>query len=393
VRRAAVLLLALAAPLPAAGELLEFDPREVQAVLRHGPWPQPVLPDKSNRASGNPTAIALGERLFFDVRLSGDGTMACATCHLPARAWTDGRARAVGREPLARNTPTVLDAGLGRWFGWDGASDSLWSFSVRPIIDPRELASSPKEVAAAIRSDATLACLHEAAFGRAPDDERVLVDAAKALGAYLATLDSGRTPFDDFRDALAKGDKAAAARYPLAAQRGLKIFVGKGNCAVCHFGPGFTNGEFHDVGVPFFVAPGQVDAGRYEGVKRLQADAYNLMGKWSDDPSGAAATKTRHVASTQQDFGRFKTPSLRNVALTAPYMHNGSLATLPDVVRHYSEMNTERIHSHGEQLLRPLDLTPRERVDLVAFLESLTAADATARLALPSPLRECQISW
>ncbi|MCU0805833.1 MAG: c-type cytochrome, partial [Burkholderiales bacterium] len=198
-------------------------------------------------------------------------------------------------------------------------------------------------------------------------------------------LDSGRTPFDDFRDALAKGDKAAAARYPLAAQRGLKIFVGKGNCAVCHFGPGFTNGEFHDVGVPFFVAPGQVDAGRYEGVKRLASDPFSLTGKWNDDRTGAAATKTRHVASTQQDFGRFKTPSLRNVALTAPYMHNGSLATLPDVVRHYSEMNTERIHSHGEQLLRPLDLTPQESADLVAFLESLSAPDAT-RAPVPRPL-------
>ena len=383
-KRAVALAVALTAPLPAAGELLAFESREVQAVLRHGPWPQPVLPDRSNRAATDPAAIALGQRLFFDPRLSGDGTMACATCHLPARAWTDGRARAVGREPLARNTPTVLDAGLGRWFGWDGASDSLWAFATRPMLDPRELASSPKQVAAAIRSDATLACLHDAAFGRTADDERMLVDAAKALGAYLATVNSGRTPFDAFRDALAKADQSAAARYPVAAQRGLKIFVGKGNCAVCHFGPGFTNGEFHDVGVPFFVAPGQVDAGRYEGVKRLASDPFSLTGQWNDDRTGAAATKTTHVVSTQQDFGRFKTPSLRNVALTAPYMHNGSLATLADVVRHYSEINTERIHSHGEQLLRPLDLTPQESADLVAFLESLTA-DVPARPA-PAPL-------
>jgi cytochrome c peroxidase len=383
VSRAVALLLALAAPLAVAGELLEFDPREVQAILRHGPWPQPVLPDKSNRAAGNAAAAVLGQRLFFDARLSGDGTMSCATCHLPARAWTDGRERAMGRETLARNTPTVLDSGLGRWFGWDGASDSLWAFALRPLLDPRELASSPKQVAATIGSDVTLACLHGAAFGKAADDEKMLVDAAKALAAFLATLNSGRTPFDAFRDALAKGDRAAAARYPVAAQRGLKIFVGKGNCAVCHFGPAFTNGEFHDVGVPFFVAPGQVDGGRYEGVKRLQADPYSLLGRWNDDRTGAAATKTKHLASTQQDFGRFKTPSLRNVALTAPYMHNGRLATLRDVVRHYSEMNTERIHSHGEQLLRPLDLTPEESADLVAFLESLTAPAATL---VPAPV-------
>jgi cytochrome c peroxidase len=378
VRRAAPLALAFAASFAAANGLVEFDAREVQAILRHGPWPQPVLSDRSNRASGNAVAIPLGQRLFFERRLSGDGTMACATCHFPQRAWTDGRERAVGRETLTRNTPTLLDAGLGRWFGWDGGSDSLWAFSMRPLLDPRELASSPNQVGATIRSDPTLACLYGAAFGKPTDDEEVMVNAAKALGAYLATLRSGRTPFDDFRDALARGDRAVAARYPVAAQRGLKTFVGKGNCWVCHFGPGFTNGEFHDVGVPFFVAAGQVDAGRYDGVKRLQADPYNLLGKWNDDPIGVAATKTRHVTSTQQDFGRFKTPSLRNVALTAPYMHNGSLATLADVVRHYSEINPERIHSHGEQLLRPLGLTPGESADLVAFLETLTAPDATA---------------
>ena len=388
-RRAAALVLALAVPLAGASELLDFDPREVQAILRHGPWPQPVLPDRSNRASGNAAAIALGQRLFFEARLSSDGTMACATCHLPARAWTDGRERAAGREPLPRNTPTLLDAGLGRWFGWDGASDSLWSFSLRPILDSRELASSPKRVAMTIGADATLACLYETAFGKRGDDEQTLVDAAKALGAYVATLQSGTTPFDAFRDALAKGDRAAAARYPVAAQRGLKIFVGKGNCGVCHFGPGFTNGEFHDVGVPFFFAPGQVDAGRYEGVKRLQSDPFNLIGKWNDDPTGVAATKTMHVLSTQQDFGRFKTPSLRNVALTAPYMHNGRLATLADVVRHYSELNTERIHSHGEQLLRPLELTPAESADLVAFLESLTAPDAAAKPSPPRAVAGC----
>jgi cytochrome c peroxidase len=200
----------------------------------------------------------------------------------------------------------------------------------------------------------------------------VLVDASKAIAAFLETLDSGRTPFDEFRDALARGDRAAAARYPVAAQRGLRIFVGRGNCSFCHFGPAFTNGEFADVGIPYFVAPGRVDPGRHGGIQQLLADRFNLLGSHSDDASGAAASKTRHVALQHRNYGEFKVPGLRNVGRTAPYMHNGRLATLRDVVRHYSELDEERLHADGERILRPLKLTGQETEDLVAFLESLS---------------------
>jgi cytochrome c peroxidase len=241
-----------------------------------------------------------------------------------------------------------------------------------------------------VRSDAALDCRYRAAFGGAqPDDERVLVDAAKAIAAFVETRSSGRTPFDAFRDALARGDRAALARYPAPAQRGLKIFVGRGSCSVCHFGANFTNGEFHDVGVPFMVAPGRVDAGRHGGIKRLLADPYNLLGRHSDDRSQAAATKTRHVELQHANFGQFKTPSLRNVALTAPYMHDGRLATLRDVVRHYSELDLERLHTHGEQLLRPLRLSDRESDDLVAFLQSLSDPRATASPPPPPVVAGC----
>ncbi len=254
------------------------------------------------------------------------------------------------------------------------------------MLDPREMGASPALVAGAIRADTGLACLHDATFGAgatARDDTQVMVDASKSIAAFVATLGSGRTPFDDFRDALARGDRVAAARYPQAAQRGAKIFAGKGNCSVCHFGPSFTNGEFHEVGVPFMLGAGKVDPGRHGGIKRLQGDPFNLLGKYSDDASGASATKTRHVEMQHANFGQFKTPSLRNVALTAPYMHDGRLAGLRDVVRHYSELDMERIHVHGEQLLRPLKLTPGESADLVAFLESLSdprAGEAPERL-------------
>ena len=145
------------------------------------------------------------------------------------------------------------------------------------------MGASARHVAAAIRADAALSCLYAKAYRSAAtseaDDERVLVNVGKALAAYVERLGTGRTPFDELRDAIARGDRAAAGRYPDSARRGLRIFVGKGNCSLCHFGPAFTNGEFHDVGVPFFVSPGRVDTGRHEGIRRLQADRFNLLGR------------------------------------------------------------------------------------------------------------------
>lgn len=381
---AARLLVAAAVALVAScarAELLDFSPEEVQAILRHGPWPPPAPRDASNGASGRPEAIALGKILFFERRLSGSGSISCAHCHQPGKAWADGRALAVGLGELSRNAPTLWNTAFERWFGWDGGSDSLWSFAARPILHPQEMGASAQHVARTVRADRELACRYRAAFGAAQaSDERVLVNSAKAIAAFVETLVSGRTPFDEFRDALEHGDRTAAARYPIAAQRGLRIFVGKGRCGVCHLGPVFTHGEFADIGIRFFVRGG-VDPGRYAGIKRVLADPFNLLGVYSDDGEGRTAAKTRHLHLQPRNFGEFKVPGLRNVALTAPYMHNGSAATLADVVKHYSELDEDRLHSDGERILRPLRLTPGESADLVAFLESLTDPGATTYAA------------
>jgi len=382
-RGAFLLLLISIAPVHAAA-LPDLDDSEVKQLLQHGPWPGTVARDPSNAMSGNPPAIALGRRLFFDPRLSANGAIACATCHDPARGWSDGRARARGLAEGDRNTPTVLDAARHRWFSWDGRADSLWSQSLKPIVDPREMGASGAHVARVLRGDAAFACLHEKAFAQPPasDADRALVHTGKALAAFLETVRSGRTAFDAFRDALAEGNMAAAARYPEPARRGAKLFV-KHRCGVCHVGPSFTNGEFHDVGVPYALAGGRVDPGRAEGITKVRADRFNLLGPWSDDRSGTAAVKTRHVEASHASFGQFKTPSLRNLGHTAPYMHDGRYATLREAVRHYSELDMERIHTHGEQLLRPLKLTAGEIDDLVAFLASLTDP-AAARAPKPS---------
>jgi cytochrome c peroxidase len=374
---------------PPAAALLDLDDGEVRRLLQHGPWPVAAARDPSNAASGHPAAVVLGHRLFFDPRLSATGRVACVTCHLPARGWTDGRPRAVGLTAVDRNTPTLLDVALHRWFSWDGGSDSLWSQSLKPILDPREMGASGEHVAGLLRADPAYACLHAVVFGAAPtpDPERALVHAGKALAAYVETVRSGRTAFDDFRDALARGDGPAAARYPAAARRGARIFL-KSQCNVCHVGPAFTNGEFHDVGVPYALGGGRVDGGRAEGIKRVRGDRFNLLGRWSDDPTGTAAVKTRHVEGTHASFGQFKTPTLRNLGHTAPYMHDGRYATLRDVVRHYSELDMERIHVHGESLLRPLRLSPSESDELLAFLVSLTDPSAV-RAPVPPAASGC----
>lgn len=353
---------------------LEFTPAEKARILQHGPWPMAWSPDPSNRVSGKAEAIAFGRTLFFETRLSGNGRVSCATCHVPGLHFTDGKARGEGFATLDRNTPGLVNTRLNRWFGWDGAADSLWSQSLRPIVDKREMAASTTHVGRLVRADAELAGAYRRAFGEPPppDDDRVTVDAAKALAAYQETLVSGRTAFDEFRDALGNGDHEAMARYPVAARRGLKIFVGRGMCSVCHFGPNFTNGEFGDIGIPFFAAPGRVDPGRYDGIRKLEASRANLLGRYSDDPAQASATGTRHVSLEHRNWGEFRVPGLRDVAKTAPYMHNGHLATLRDVVRHYSELNEDRLHADGEKILRPLRLSPSEADDLLAFLESLS---------------------
>ena len=364
------MLSGIAAPAPA----LDFTAEEERRILRHGPWPPASQPDPSNRVSGKPAAIAFGRVLFFDPRLSLSGTVSCATCHPLDRAWTDGLPRSRGQRTVDRNALSLFNLRFNRWFGWDGAQDSLWAQNLRPLLDGREMGVGLGGAAGLVRSDRELTCGYRRAFGAAPgaDDARIFVDLGKALAAFLETQVSGRTPFDEFRDALARGDAAGQTRYPAAAKRGLRLFVGRGNCAFCHFGPAFTNGEFADAGVPHFVEPGRVDSGRHGGIQKLRQSPYTLLGRFNDDAGRSTAAKTRYVLLRQSNFGEFRVPGLRNVALTAPYMHAGSLATLADVAHHYSTLDEERLHAGGERILRRLDLSAREQADLVAFLETLT---------------------
>ena len=352
-----------------------FTDSEIKVILSHGPWPAPAQPDPSNRVSGQLDAIELGTRLFFDQRLSDNGAMSCSSCHVPERNWTDNLRRGAGKREVDRNTPTLMNLAASRWYGWDGAADSLWSQSLRPILDERELAATPRHVAQLVRNDEQLSCRYRKAFGAPPsptDDEAVLVGVGKALAAFEETLVSGRTPFDRFRDALARAERPPLGTYSEPAQRGLKIFIGKGGCTACHSGPNFTSGEFFSTGLSRFAPRGQQDPGRQAGIRQLLESRFNLLGPYNDDKTGASAARTRQASLEKVSLGEFKVPSLRNLILTAPYGRDGSVETLAEVVRHYADLDPVRLHAKDGGPAIPLKLTPQEQTELVVFLESLS---------------------
>ena len=372
---------------------VELTGTERSALLAHAPWPSSIVELQHSDGSkeiDERWAATLGQTLFFETRLSSDNTFSCASCHVPARWFSDGVPVAVGRVPLVRNTPTVVDAKFARWLGWGGEFDSVWSQTLRALTAPKEMNASHAHISALARNNGDYSCALERAFSVRVDtmaDEDLAVLVAKSLAAFQATLISGRSPFDEFLAGLRAGDSAAMAGYPADALAGAKLFVGRGRCNVCHFGPRFTHEEFAEIGIGYFTSTG-VDKGRYAGIDHLKANRYNLLGPFSDGPTSGRANLTRRVVKSPRNFGEFRVPSLRNVERTAPYMHNGSLATLEDVVSHYSELNVERLHATSNGLLQPLKLSATESKQLVEFLRSLTS-ELMSSPALPS-IAQCR---
>lgn len=348
-------------------------PSEITQTLRHGPWPQDTRTDPSNRFSGDPSAIALGQALFHDATLSESGELSCASCHQPDHDFTDGRSRGLGQALLKRNTQALWNMDQVRWFGWSGDTDSLWAQSITPLFHADEMAQSPQS----LYSQMLIHPMREqivALTGPLEDmsPEENAANIGKVFAAYLETLRSGQTSFDQFRDALAENDFAAAASYPDDAQRGLKLFLGEGRCSFCHSGPNFSNSEFHDAGVPYFLAEGGVDEGRHAGIIALQSSSFTLDGPYTDDPDKTGAWAVRNVRFNHANFGMFRVPSLRRVMHTAPYMHDGSLPDIAAVLDHYNTIDMERLHSDGEAILRPLNMPQDQLDDLAAFLATLS---------------------
>lgn len=356
---------------------LAYSAEERRHILSLGPWPPSTRRDASNRVSGQPLAIELGRRLFRDPRMSPIGYIACVTCHQPDRAFSDHKARAHGLADLPRNTPALANLSQQRWYGWGGGSDSLWMASIRPILDDREIAATPATIRLMFERQPELAACYRRVFGvsERQQPQRTLVNIGKALAAFQETLVTGRTPFDAFRDALARGDGVVAARYPAAAQRGLKLFVGAGGCVSCHQGPNFTDGSFHAGALAHNIIDAAVvkaadDAGRLDDVRGLLASPLNLLGLYNDDPRRrAGATRQLVAADTLRD--QYRTPSLRNVAVTAPYLRDGRAEHLHEALQHASPLSNVQVQ------------------DLAAFLATLTDADGARRPWSSTPLVVC----
>jgi cytochrome c peroxidase len=306
----------------------------VTAVVAAGsqPLPPPLGLDEYVPVPGNnpitPVKIRLGERLFFDARLSADGRVSCATCHDPTRAFTSGTRLAAGvfGRTGPRNVPTILNRGYGQTFFWDGRAATLEEQVLGPIQNRTEMGLSLSAFTARLQRSALYRREFAEAFGEPPS----ATTATRALATYVRAQRVADAPFDRYR----AGDGSALSAD---AARGLSLFRGRANCSSCHIGPNFTDEQFHNTGVSW----GSGDLGRFRVTRRTA------------------------------DRGRFKTPTLRQLRLTSPYMHDGSLDSLDAVVEFYDAGGNANQWLDAE--LHPLRLTPPEKRDLIAFLRSLSS--------------------
>lgn len=357
------------------------------AVLRSlwiGSLPE-LPPDPTNAVSDDPRAAELGHALFFDTGLSSSGAIACATCHRPELRFTDGMQKGRGVGQSKRNTRSIVSVAYSPWQYWDGRRDSQWAQALSPIEDPAEHGGSRHHAVRAVASGDQFRRQYEDLFGVLPDlDEPRNVDRAfsnigKAIAAYERLIMPGPSRFDRYVEAILSGDDEQNL-YAADEIAGLRLFIGKASCTQCHNGPLLTNHEFHNTGVLSF--PGEVpDKGRAAGVRQVLADPFNCRGEFSDSSEQVCA-ELEFARSGYEVLGAFRTPSLRNLEHTQPYMHKGQMFTLAEVLAHYNEAPLSMV---GHNEAKPLGLNAVELRQLETFLETLAAPLATDEKWLRSP--------
>jgi cytochrome c peroxidase len=300
------------------------------------------IPDDNSLSEGK---IALGKKLYFDPRLSADNTVSCATCHAPDKGFSDGRATSAGIRSQTgnRNSPTVINRLFSAEQFWDGRAATLEEQALGPIQNPIEMGHTLPGMISHLGGIAGYKDEFQKVFGTAEITPELV---AKAIASYERTVLAGNSPFDRYT----AGDKAAMSE---SAVRGMEIFNDKerGNCVTCHAGFNFTDESYHNLGV---------------GMDKPQAD----LGRHA-------------VTKAEADKGAFKTPTLRNVTQTGPYLHDGSEATLLGVVEFYDRGGVPNPQLSKE--IRKLNLTAQDKQDLVAFLEALTGEVTNADPPAPLP--------
>ncbi|RWP37993.1 cytochrome c peroxidase [Mesorhizobium sp.] len=371
----------------AAQQAVQFTPKELALLqtmrLRDQQYGQS---DPTNYLSGDLKAIRVGQGLFADRRI-GSGNLACVDCHDPSSGWTATRVQATNRRGHPRrDPPSLFDAGQNRWYFRDGRVDTLWGQVAEALVT--ELGVHPESLEKRFLTDNLLNEFFDekgVRYAGSTYFEDRLVFVAKSLAAYVGTIRSAPSSFDCF---IASTEiQEVDNHYSMDAQRGLKIFLNQGKCATCHFGPYLTDGNFHNIGVPPLPSETEFDSGRLVGLVEAKGNRYSSGGRFSDDRLGRAAALLHFIRMQPNDAGAFRTPSLRNVALTQPYMHNGVFPTLKDVVAFYnaggkgsplSKWEVIRSH-HSETIVQPLQLNDQEQASLVEFLKTLTSEAVGSR--------------
>ncbi len=380
------------------------DERELLQSLYLAPNAVPP-PSPSNRVADDVAAAEFGRLLFFDERLSEGSSLSCASCHQPDRYFTDNLPRGIGVHESGRNTPTVIGAAFQTWLYWDGRRESLWSQALVPFEAASEMGSSRTAVIRFVGTDPAYRAAYQRVFGKFPD--RVLADdlpehagplgppamrdawyrikrsdaelintvyanIGKAVAAFQRTLPipSG-SRFDRYVEALSGSRPKREGRLSRGEVAGLKLFLDeeKTHCLRCHSGPWFTNGEFHNIGTGTFEGP-DLDFGRVFGLQAVLADEFNCRGRYSDaNDAECSALRFLNRSAHVPLEGAFKVPGLRNLSLTAPYMHDGRFASLSEVIEFYRSASPEG-QSHE---LPPLDISDKEARQLELFLLTLTS--------------------
>jgi cytochrome c peroxidase len=377
---AVALVVAVFLPSSGSAEALSWTEAEIDVLRSLAISSLPPLPvNPTNLVADDPRAAELGRQLFFDPRLSATGTVSCSTCHQPERHFTDGLDKGQGIGQSKRNTPSIVGVAYSPWLYWDGRRDSMWSQALSPLEDPLEHGGTRQQYVRFIESTAEYLEQYEALFGAWPDlsdpdnVDHVFANIGKAIAAYERLLMPGRARFDDYVDAVVANEASEQqALFNPDEERGLKLFIGVANCTQCHNGPLFTNNEFHNTGVLSY--PGEVpDRGRIAGIREAQSTQFNCRSEFNDAQPRECA-ELEFARTGYEVMGAFRTPSLRNLEHTAPFMHKGQLNTLAAVLQHYNEAPLAMI---GHNEAKPLGLSGRELQQLEAFLGTLAAPLAT----------------
>lgn len=361
---------------------------------------EPLPADPSNAVADNPEAVILGNRLFFDTRFSANGNVSCATCHQPDLNFTDGMQKGRGMGKSNRNTRSIIGVAYSPWLYWDGRRDSLWSQALSPLEDPNEHGSNRMQVVRLVAGEETYATMYESLFDELPeadelaelpahaspagDEEQVAAwqsmsgpdrqmindiytNIGKAIAAYERTLLPEPTRFDAYVEAVLSGDESKqSSLFSKKEILGLQLFLGEARCTECHNGPLLTNHEFHNTGILSFS--GELpDRGRINGVREVLEHEFNCLSIYSDDAEHTC-TELEFVRTGIELIGAMRTPSLRNLSMTEPYMHKGQIASLRETLDHYN-LAPDAMIGHNEA--EPLGLSWPQTARLEAFLNTL----------------------